>query len=67
MKIEVGQKVKDTKEKYRGDIGTVEELENTSKGQYVTVQWGTNSKHGEGSFGRYKPSEFGFFSRFRNA
>jgi len=67
MKIEKGQKIKDTKPEYENDIGVIEEIQNTKKGQYVTVAWGENTKHGEGSYGRYKPKTFGMLGRFHRA
>jgi len=66
MKIKEGQKVADTKTEYKGDTGTIEEIKNTSKGEYVTVAWDEGTVHGEGSFGRYKPKKFGAFSRFHS-
>ena len=66
MKIVKGQKVKDTSDEYKNDIGTVEEVQETAKGQYVCVEWGEGTVHGDGTFGRYKPTKFGMFKRFRN-
>ena len=66
MKIEVGNKIKDTKKEYENDTGVIEDIKNTSKGEYVTVAWDDNTVHGEGSYGRYKTKKFGAFSRFKS-
>ena len=66
MNIKVGQKVKDTKSEYKNDIGKIDGVVDTRKGKYVTIEWGENTIHGDGTYGRYKPEKFGMFKRFRS-
>ena len=66
MKIVKGQKIKDTKKEYQNDTGVIDTVQNTSKGEYVTVAWDENTIHGEGSYGRYKTKKFGAFNRFKS-
>ena len=66
MKPEVGKKVRDTKPEYQGDVGTIEEIQHTRKGEYVLVKWDENTAHGEGTYRRYRPKNFGMLGRFKS-
>lgn len=62
----LGRKVKDTKNEYSGDIGTVTDIRHFEKANktYAVVQWDDGTKHGN-VYRNYSPDKFGFMKRIK--